>query len=597
VFKPLKFLLKIYKAFIRYNSLEFFPIIQTLQSYSLRYLKDDIKSGFNVALLAFPQGMAYALIAGLPIHYGIVGSAIATIASSLFAKSNLITFGPTNATAVMLFSAFAALGISENQKFEYLSILVLLVGLFISAGAYFKLAHLVKYISRSVITGYITAAALLIILNQMPEVLGIKIDEKTDSFFHLIWILMANLSSTHLPTFGLSLFTLLCFFLLNTKFKSLPNVAIVLILSSIATHLINGINYDIHLLKAIGSTSWSISLPSLNLQAIETLAGTAIAIALLCIIEGIAIGKSLAVKKGISLDDDQAMYSIGMSNIACAFFSGMPASGSLTRSSLNFNSGSKTVLSNFFCGLIILTTAILLGSFIQYIPVASLAVLVIIVGISLINKHAIRIVTQTTRSDAFVFLITLLSGLYLPLDKAVYFGVGLSIILFLKKVAKTELKEYTFTADGVLAESNDTHGRTTPEISIVHIEGELFFGATDLFREQVQRIYLEPQLKILILKMRNAYNMDASSIMALEELVKHMNENGRYLILSEVRKDLLRVLENSGLSHYIEARNIFMDDPQNPTLSTAKALKRAKDHLGEIEPNISIYFDPEKKTT
>ena len=148
----------------------------------------------------------------------------------------------------MLFSAFAALGISENQKFEYLSILVLLVGLFISAGAYFKLAHLVKYISRSVITGYITAAALLIILNQMPEVLGIKIDEKADSFFHLIWILMANLSSTHFPTFGLSLFTLLCFFLLNTKFKSLPNVAIVLILSSIATHLINGITYDLSLI-------------------------------------------------------------------------------------------------------------------------------------------------------------------------------------------------------------------------------------------------------------------------------------------------------------------------------------------------------------
>ena len=322
MFNPLKFLLRLYQAFIRYNSLEFFPIIQTLQSYQFRYLKDDIKSGLNVALLAFPQGMAYALIAGLPIHYGIVGSAIATIASSLFAKSNLITFGPTNATAVMLFSAFAALGISENQKFEYLSILVLLVGLLISAGAYFKLAHLVKYISRSVITGYITAAALLIILNQMPEVLGIKIDEKADSFFHLIWVLMTNLNSTHFPTLGLSLFTLLSFFILNTKFKSLPNVAIVLILSSFVIHLINGINYDIHLLEAIGSTSWSISLPSLNVQAIETLTGTAIAIALLCIIEGIAIGKSLAVKKGISLNDDQAMYSIGMSNIACAFLAG-----------------------------------------------------------------------------------------------------------------------------------------------------------------------------------------------------------------------------------------------------------------------------------
>ena len=135
MFKPLKFLLNLFKASIRYNSLEFLPIIKTLKTYPLSYLKDDLRSGFNVALLAFPQGMAYALIAGLPIHYGIIGSAVATIASTLFAKSNLITFGPTNATAVMLFSAFAALGISEQQKFEYLSILILLVGLFISAGA------------------------------------------------------------------------------------------------------------------------------------------------------------------------------------------------------------------------------------------------------------------------------------------------------------------------------------------------------------------------------------------------------------------------------------------------------------------------------
>ena len=125
----------------------------------------------------------------------------------------------------------------------------------------------------------------------------------------------------------------------------------------------------------------------------------------------------------------------------------------------------------------------------------------------------------------------------------------------------------------------------------MHIEGELFFGASDLLSEQVRRIYEEPQLKIVILKMRNAHHMDASSVMALEELIKHMNDNGRYLILSEVREDLLRVLNNSGISAYIEQRNIFLDDSKNPTLSTSKALKRAQEHLGEIEPNISIYVD------
>ena len=592
MFKSLK---NIFSAAYRYNALDLFPFIGTIRSYRLAFLKDDIKSGINVALLAFPQGMAYALIAGLPIHYGIIGSAIATIACSFFAKSNLITFGPTNATAVMLFSAFAALEISGNDKLEYLSTLILLVGIFTIMGAYFKIANLIKYVSRSVITGYITAAAFYIILNQVPKVLGIEINKEINSLFPLLWETIIHIGDTHLPTLALSALTVISYYLLNNRFSKLPNIAIVLVGVSIFAYFTGGTGHQISFLQPISESSWSFSLPNINFEAINMLSSTALAIALLCILEGISIGKSLAVKKSIRLDPDQAMYSIGMANIACSFFSGMPASGSLTRSSLNYNSGSRTVISNLFCGIFIMLGIFFIGSATQYIPICALAVLVIIVGISLINKHAIRVVTRTTRSDALVFIATLFTGLYFPLDTAIYCGVGISILFFLKKVAQPELKEYAFTPEGLLAESLKENKRSIPEISIVHLEGELFFGAADLISEQVRRIYEEPQLKIVILKMRNAHHMDASSVMALEELIKHMNENGRYLILSEVREDLLRVLNNSGISDYIEKRNIFLDDSINPTLSTSKALKRAQEHLGEIEPNISIYIDANNK--
>ena len=155
------------------------------------------------------------------------------------------------------------------------------------------------------------------------------------------------------------------------------------------------------------------------------------------------------------------------------------------------------------------------------------------------------------------------------------------------------MKEYSFNKKGDLLESENVN-RNIPEVSIVHVEGELFFGAADLFQEQMRRIYEDPQLKIVILKMRNAHNMDASSVMALEELVKHMNKLGRYLILSEVKEALLKVLDKSGVAEYIEHRNIFLEDNTNPTTSTAKALKRAKDHLGEEEPNVSIYTETKK---
>ena len=578
-----------------YNILDFFPLRKSLAGYQRDFkghLSGDTRAGVNVALLAFPQGMAYALIAGLPIEYGIYGSAVAAMVAPIFAKSHYITLGPTNATSVMLLSAFASLGIAGPQMLSLVPLLILMVGLFVVIGAYFKVANFVQYISRSVITGYITAAALLIIANQLPKALGLSLPRKGATFYDSLTLISSHIDTLHWTTVGISLATMALYILLNRCCKTLPNVAICLIAISASSALFLGPAANVALLSGINPADWSLQLPSLAWSDIQLLASPALAIALLCILEGISIGKSLAAKTGARLNANQAMFSIGMANIGCAFFSGMPASGSLTRSSLSAISGGRSVLASFISGVIVFIGAFVLGPYTKFIPQSALAVLVIAIGISLLNKHAIRIVTRATKSDAFVFVTTFVSGLIMPLDSAIYIGVGISIVLFLKKVARPEMVEYAFNKEGHLAEMNTAEQRGTPEVSIVHIEGELFFGAADLFQDQMRRICEDPNLKIVVLKMRNAHNMDATAVMALEELLRYMAEKDRYLILSEVKSDLIRVLKNSGLYDIIEARNIFTDEPSNPTLSTANALKRAKDHLGDDTANISIYVDP-----
>ena len=578
-----------------YNILDFFPLRKSLAGYQRDFkghLSGDTRAGVNVALLAFPQGMAYALIAGLPIEYGIYGSAVAAMVAPIFAKSHYITLGPTNATSVMLLSAFASLGIAGPQMLSLVPLLILMVGLFVVIGAYFKVANFVQYISRSVITGYITAAALLIIANQLPKALGLSLPRKGATFYDSLTLISSHIDTLHWTTVGISLATMALYILLNRCCKTLPNVAICLIAISASSALFLGPTANVALLSGINPAEWSLQLPSLAWSDIQLLASPALAIALLCILEGISIGKSLAAKTGARLNANQAMFSIGMANIGCAFFSGMPASGSLTRSSLSAISGGRSVLASFISGVIVFIGAYVLGPYTKFIPQSALAVLVIAIGISLLNKHAIRIVTRATKSDAFVFVTTFVSGLIMPLDSAIYIGVGISIVLFLKKVARPEMVEYAFNKEGHLAEMNTAEQRGTPEVSIVHIEGELFFGAADLFQDQMRRICEDPNLKIVVLKMRNAHNMDATAVMALEELLRYMAEKDRYLILSEVKSDLIRVLKNSGLYDIIEARNIFTDEPSNPTLSTANALKRAKDHLGDDTANVSIYVDP-----
>lgn len=573
--------------------LDLFPLRKTAAGYTSEHFVGDARAAFNVALLAFPQGMAYAMIAGLPLSYGLFGSAIASIVGMYFAGSKFIVLGPTNATSVMVMSAFAALGFAGDQAVSYISLLLLLVGTILVVGAYLGVATLIQYISRTVISGYITAAASLIIANQIKKTLGFEFSpgERASTFIDVIVTTLRHLGETHLPSLGLSIATFFIFIVVQRVSKKLPAVAITLLVSSVIAFVAQKIDptLQVTLMPSLNLSEWGPTLPSLDFQTIKILLPTAMAISLLCVLEGNSIGKSLAAREGARLDSNQEMLSVGMANIACSLFSGMAASGSLTRSQLNTHSGARTPLSNLYAGIIVLMGAVLLGPLIGYIPSASLAVVVVTIGVSLINKHQLRVVTRTTRSDSITFYVTFLTGLVFALDFAIYIGAVCSIALFIKKVANPEIVEYAFDDEGKLGKRDTSEDRENLEISIVHVEGELFFGAAELFRDQMRRVSDAENLKIVIMKLRNAHNLDATSCMALEELITYMNERDRILIVSEVRTDTMKILKASGLVDVINPINLFADEESNPTLSTAKALKRAKVILGDREAKVSIY--------
>lgn len=566
------------KAILAKSHIDFLPIRRTMRAYDRQKFQCDLRAGFDVALLAFPQSMAYAFIAGLPIQYGIYGSIVASILGGFFAGSHYITLGPTNATAVMLLSSFTLLAFNEAEKLAALPLLLTLVGALLVVGAFLKVANLIQYISRTVVTGYITAAAALIIANQIKTTLGFRFSEPATSFVQVVEQTIRNLPLTQWETAVISLITFGVYLAFKKYWSGLPAVAMtLLIMSLIGTALARLAGLDFATLTAVGASHWNVTLPELKLETIARLANPALAIALLCVLEGTSIGKSIAAKAGDRLDANQEMFSIGMANIGCGLFSGMPASGSLTRSALNWTSGALSPVANLINGSICAVAVLTLGPLIAYIPQASLAVLVITIGVSLVNRHAIRVVLKATRSDAIVFLVTCLSGLILPLDTAIYYGVATSIVLFLRKASAPEMVEYTFTEDGELAEVDDRRVRVSDEISIVHVEGNLFFGAADLFRDQIRRVFEDSKLKVVILKMRNAHLLDATSVMALEELVNFMREKGRYLLVSEAREDVLKIFRKSGISDVIGRENIFPDIATNHTLSTAHALRRAMD--------------------
>ena len=556
----------------------------------------DLRSGINVALLAFPQGMAYALVAGLPIQFGITCSIVAALLAPFFSGSRYPILGPTNATAFMIFSYFLAYP-DPSSAASSMPLVVLMVAILLMTGSVFKLGDLIQYVSRSVIIGYVAGAALLIIANQFSYVLGIDPSREGRSFFTIFVGTVSRIGESDFGSLFLGLGTFAFYFILRRSFRALPTFAISLLVASVVNYFfLNSLSIDTFNDQKGGGVlpDRSILMSSGLFDKIAELSGIAFGLAFLVALEISVVSKSLVSRTGNELKMNSDMFGSGIANIGCAFLSGMVASGSLTRSALNYSSGAATkfssVFSALFCGVGL--WIFLKVDFVNYIPKCALAALVIAVAMTLINWKQVLICLLSTRSDAATFLVTFISALIMPLHVAIFIGAGTAVALFLRKAARPELVEYDFGSSGQLNEIKSGDSRSSPAISIVHVEGELFFGAAELFRSQIQATASDSNLKVIILRMKNARHLDATSVIALEELVDFMKGNGRELIISGVMKDVYRVLERSGAVDFIGKENIFPGSFGNPNLATRNALKRAQEIIGSSDIDVKIFHDP-----
>lgn len=586
------------------SSLDPFPLRRMLRGYGRRSFTTDLRAGATVAMLDIPQGMAYALIAGLPLQYGITCSAVAALVGPLLCSSRQTVFGPTNATAFMVFSYFAAY--PALDRIGMMPLLVFMTAALLIAGAFLRVADLTQFISRTVVVAYVTGAAVLIAVNQLPVLLGVPAEmaaatgRNTVSLPGHIYRTLTHLGDSQWLNVVFAVLTLVSFLAFRRWLPRWPAFAGTLVLVSLLALIPEAFGLHLATFRE-ASFSWHQLLPPfpdfLSTDALSDasrLFGLALAIAFLATLENSAMSRTLASRSNVRVDQNQDMLALGAANLACAYFSGMAASCSLTRSALNFSAGARTGVASLCNGVCCLLGALTLGGAVAHIPRAALAMLVVCVAVSLINKRQIHICINATRSDAAVFVTTLSATLMLPLHVAIFVGIGVSVMLYLHKASRPSLVEYGFNEEGTLAEA-PAGGRQHVAISIVHVEGELFFASAELFRTHVLRSCADPSLRIIILRLKNARHLDATCALAIEELARVLREDGRDLIISGVTKDLYRVMKDSGLVEIIGKDNLFAVAPTNPNLSTRNALKRAQDILGIKDAEVRIYYDPSKQ--
>ena len=585
-----------------------------LGHYNIHLFKGDVKGALNTSFLGILQGMGHSLIAGLPIDYGIRAVAVAMFFAAFFSRSIFITPSSTNATAITLGSAFAAMGIMDAvARGMLIPVLLGLVGIFLLIAAFLGAGRVTQYISRSVLIGYMTAAVLLLVAGQMDKILGLEIPastlEATTSFLARLGVLVSHLNTYHVGVLATSLVTLLIYFLLQRYFRHLPNALLAVILISVIVYVtqavighpfLNKMDFlnaaTIQMLDPIELTVMPVEHPikALNFENFAPLAHIALALAILCLLENVSVGKSLASASGKRYPVSYQVFSLGMGNLACGLGAGMPISASMVRSKTTVDGGARTPLVFLYAAFLIFLISFLLEPAIPYIPLAAISSIVSIIALSLLNFKNISLVTSATSDDAIVFYATLATGLLAPLHVAVLVGVGISVTLFLRRMGSPELVEYDFDAGGHLLEI-DPKKRRVPEISILHLEGDLFFGGAEIFQDQIRRVSKDKNLKVIIIKMRNARHLDATVAFAIKGLLTRMKRDGRLLLFSECKAPAIKLFKKTRLMEEIGPDALFADDPKHPNLSTKKALEKARAFLGPTEAEVKVFVKSKNK--
>ncbi len=577
------------------------PFIGELRTYTWAKFRSDLIAGATVTLVSIPQAIGFSLILNLPPTPVIVSVIIGGFVGSLFFSSRHHVFGPTSSISLIVAATIAAnsgLGLEPLSLAVYLAFLIgviqLLAGLL-------NFGEITKFISRSVVVGYSTGIGILLIASQLHNLLGYSVSTG-QNFSTNIWQALYDLGTARVFPWaiGIGALTFAIFWVVRKVRPQWPEALIGLALLGIGAKI-----YTVHhtggpapflmvrdegALTAIVPGFAGYPFGPRRFHLLPELAGTAIAISILGMLEAVSITKGLAAKSGQKIEPNQELIGMGAANIACSFFGGVPGSSSFARSAVNYQSGARTQMSSMMSSVVVLLVLGFVTPVFNFIPVAALAAHLIRVGFKMINVHQIRISCRSTPSDLVVFVVTLASCLLLKLDTAIYVGIGVSLALFLRKTSTPTLVEYAINETGTLAELRDPKERPHPQISIIHVEGELFFGAADLFQEQIRSLAENQNIRVFILRMKNARHLDASTVMALENLHEYLRETGRHLVISGSNPEVTRVLENSGLLNQIGRENIFPAEA-NATMATRNALKRAKELLPGQAAELRVFYD------
>ncbi len=514
--------------------------------------------------MLIPQGMAYAMIAGLPPVFGLYAALIPQVIYALTGTSRQLAVGPVAMDSLLVASGLGALSLSGIEEYIAMAVfLALFMGVLQLAFGLLRMGFLVNFLSRPVISGFTSAAAIIIGLSQLKHLLGTNIQNSNQ-----IHILLANaaatLGDTRLLTVAIGIGGIVLIKVLKKAAPRLPAALIAVILGVVAVYVLRLDQSGVSIVGSVPGGLPSLELPEVTASRVSELFPIALALALIAFMEAISVAKAVEERRGENrVDANQELVALGLSNIVGSFFQSYPTTGGFSRTAVNDQAGAHTGVSALVSSLVVGLTLLFLTPLFYYLPNAVLASIIMVAVFGLIDLKYPRELWKNRKDEFSLLVLTFLLTLGLGIKEGILLGVLFSLLLLVYRISKPHIAILGRIGDTQYFKNINrfTDGiREFEDMLILRFDGQLFFGNKDYFRSQLQRQINRkgPGLKFIILNAEAINYIDSSAVFMLKAFIRDLKRDGIQFLMAGAIGPTRDILFSSGLIEEIGQDNLFV---------------------------------------
>ena len=540
---------------------ELIPILEWLPNYNSSRLKGDFIAGITVSIILIPQGIAYALIAGLPPIYGLYCALVPQLVYAIFGSSRQVAIGPVAMDSLIVATGVSTLALAGSDSYIAIAILLaFMVGSIQFLLGVFRLGFIVNFLSKPVISGFTSAVALTIGINQFRNLFGVDFVQ-SDQIQYVLEDIWFNIIDFNSHTTVIGLISVGVIILLRRINKKIPNALLVVVVGILTIRYFGDEFSDVAIVKDIPSGLPSFSFPEMDISQMKELLPIALTLVMVGYLETISIGKSLEAKQDeYKLRPNQELIALGLSNMLGSWFKAYPSTSSFSRSAINQESGATTGMASLVSVVMVLLTLLFLTPLFYHLPKTVLAAIIIVAVFGLVNIKEAIFLWKANNLDFWLLVITFFSTLLFGIEYGIMIGVGLSLIILIFRTSRPYVAELGKVPDSDFYRNKERFNEVIldDEVLVFRFDAQLFYANASYFIETLELMVEEKgsHLKLIVLDAESINRVDSTGVEMLKERIRFYHKKNILFyfagVKGPVRDHLFRgkILDIITLDHF-----------------------------------------------